>query len=132
MIDGNDLSNDEILAILKLQMGDEDREQLEVMLKKGCSTQEIIEHFMNRDVSDEETPEKTMFEKKMEELMDGKSLSDEQILDLMKHELDNDSVAQMEQMLERGYTKEDVIKYFMKHGDDRNDFVQEMKKITSE
>merc|ERR1740123_109159 len=54
MIDGNDLSNDEILAILKLQMGDEDREQLDVMLKKGCSTQEIIEHFMNRDVSDEE------------------------------------------------------------------------------
>merc|ERR1719420_2320617 len=130
MIDGNDLSNDEILAILKLQMGDEDREQLEVMLKKGCSTQEIIEHFMNRDVSDEETAEKTMFEKKMEELMDGKSLSDEQILDLMKHELDNDSVSQMEQMLKKGYTKEDVIKYFMKHGDDRNDFVQEMKKIT--
>jgi len=130
MIEGNNLSNEEILAILKLQMGDEDRQQLDVMLKKGCSTQEIIEHFMNRDVSDEETHEKTMFEKKMEELMDGKSLSDEQILDMMKHELDNDSVAQMEQMLQKGYTKEDVIKYFMKHGDDRNDFVQEMKKIT--
>jgi len=130
MIDGNNLSNEEILAILKLQMGDEDRQQLDVMLKKGCSTQEIIEHFMNRDVSDEETYEKTMFEKKMEELMSGKTLSDEQILDLMKHELDNDSVAQMEQMLQKGYTKEDVIKYFMKHGDDRNDFVQEMKKIT--
>ena len=130
MIDGNNLSNEEILAILKLQMGDEDRLQLEDMLRRGCSTQEIIEHFMNRDVSDEEIHEKTMFEKKMEELMSGKSLSDEQILDLMKHELDNDSVAQMEQMLQRGYTKEDVIKYFMKHGDDRNDFVQEMKKIT--
>merc|ERR1740128_84084 len=62
--------------------------------------------------------------------MDGKDLSDEQILDLMKHELDNDSLAQMEQMLQKGYTKEDVIKYFMKHGDDRNDFVNEMKKIT--
>merc|ERR1711892_69573 len=130
MIEGNNLSNEEILAILKLQMGDEDRQQLEVMLKKGCSTQEIIEHFMNRDVSDEETNEKTLFEKKMDELMDGKDLSDEQILDLMKHELDNDSVAQMEQMLQKGYTKEDVIKYFMKHGDDRNDFVNEMKKIT--
>merc|ERR1712055_505783 len=33
-------------------------------------------------------------------------------------------------MLQKGYTKEDVIKYFMKHGDDRNDFVNEMKKIT--
>jgi len=130
MIDGNNLSNEEILAILKLQMGDEDRQQLEMMLKSGCSTQEIIEHFMNRDVSDEELYEKTMFEKKMEELMSGKTLSDEQILDLMKHELDNDSVEQMEQMLQKGYTKEDVIKYFMKHGDDRNDFVQEMKKVT--
>lgn len=130
MIDGNNLSNEEILAILKLQMGEEDRLQLDEMLKKGCSTQEIIEHFMNRDISDEEIHEKTMFEKKMEELMSGKTLSDEQILDLMKHELDNDSVAQMEQMLLKGYTKEDVIKYFMKHGDDKNDFVQEMKKIT--
>merc|ERR1719397_1207749 len=83
-IEGNNLSNDEILAILQLSMGDEDRQQLDVMLKKGCSTQEIIEHFMNRDVSDEETHEKTMCEKKMEELMDGKSLSDEQILDMMK------------------------------------------------
>merc|ERR1719422_2218673 len=101
MIDGNNLSNEEILAILKLQMGEEDRLQLDEMLKKGCSTQEIIEHFMNRDVSDEETYEKTMFEKKMEELMSGKTLSDEQILDLMKHELDNDSVAQMEQMFEK-------------------------------
>merc|ERR1719167_778615 len=73
---------------------------------------------------------KKVTRKKMEELMSGKTLSDEQILDLMKHELDNDSVAQMEQMLQKGYTKEDVIKYFMKHGDDRNDFVQEMKKIT--
>jgi len=130
MIEGNNLSNEEILAILKLQMGDEDRQQLEVMLKKGCSTQEIIDHFVNRDVSDEELNEKTLFEKKMEELMDGQDLSNEQILDLMKHELDNDSIAQMEQMLQKGYTKEDVIKYFMKHGDDRNDFVQEMKRLT--
>merc|ERR1719308_85048 len=64
--------------------------------------------------------------------MDGKDLSDEQILDLMKHELDNDSVIQMNQMLQRGYTKEDVIKYFMKHGDDRNDFVNEMKKLAGD
>merc|ERR1711915_409451 len=34
MIDGNNLSNEEILAILKLQMGDEDRQQMEVMLNK--------------------------------------------------------------------------------------------------
>merc|ERR1712183_1104155 len=51
MIDGNNLSNEEILAILKLQMGDEDRQQLDEMIKKGCSSQEIIEHFINRDVS---------------------------------------------------------------------------------
>jgi hypothetical protein len=35
-------------------------------------------------------------------------------------------------MLKKGYTKDDVIKYFMKHGDDRNDFVQEMKKLTDQ
>merc|ERR1719342_583991 len=86
---------------------------------------------MNRDVSDEETYEKTMFEKKMEELIGGKTLDSDQVLDLMMNELDDESVIQMNQMLKKGYTKEDVIKYFMKHGDDRNDFVNEMKKITS-
>merc|ERR1711936_810210 len=57
-IEGNNLSNDEILAILQLSMGAEDRAQLDLMLKRGCSTQEIIEHFMNRDVSDEETEQR--------------------------------------------------------------------------
>merc|ERR1719309_1344671 len=129
-IEGNNLSNEEILAILQLSMGDEDRAQLDIMIKKGCSTREIIEHFMNRDVSDEEV-EKTLFQKKMDELMGGKTLDSDQVLDLMMNELDDESVIQMNQMLKKGYTKEDVIKYFMKHGDDRNDFVNEMKKITS-
>merc|ERR1719341_2128463 len=62
--------------------------------------------------------------------MVGKNLDSDQVLDLMMNELDDESVIQMNQMLQRGYTKEDVIKYFMKHGDDRNDFVNEMKKIT--
>jgi len=130
-IEGHNLSNDEILAILQLSMGDEDRAQLDLMIKKGCSTQEIIEHFMNRDVSDEET-EKTLFQKKMDELIGGKDLDCDQVLDLMMNELDDESVIQMNKMLQRGYTKEDVIKYFMKHGDDRNDFVNEMKKLAGD
>jgi len=129
MIDGNNLSNEEILAILKLQMGDEDKLQLEAMLKKGCSAQEIIEHFMHRDVSDEET-EQTLFEKKISDLTEGKDLSNDDILKIMKSELDDESINQMEAMLSKGYTQDDVIKYFMKHGDERNDFVQEMKKLT--
>ena len=107
------------------------RAQLDLMLKRGCSAQEIIEHFMNRDVSDEET-EKTLFQKKMDELMGGKTLDSDQVLDLMMNELDDESVIQMNQMLKKGYTKEDVIKYFMKHGDDRNDFVNEMKKLAGD
>ena len=87
------------------------RAQLDLMLKRGCSAQEIIEHFMNRDVSDEET-EKTLFQKKMDELMGGKNLDSDQVLDLMMNELDDESVIQMNQMLKKGYTKEDVIKYF--------------------
>lgn len=131
MISGHNLSNEEILAILKLQMGDDDRAQLENMFKRGCSTQEIIEHFMNRDISDDEA-ENTMFEKKIYEMIEGKNLSKDEILDLMRSELDDDSVQQLDLMLKKGYTKDDVIKYFMKHGDDRNDFVQEMKKLTDQ
>jgi len=129
MIDGNNLSNEEILAILKLQMGDEDKAQLELMIKQGCSPTEIINHFMNRDVSDDEG-EMTLFEKKMYDLMDGKNMSNEDILDMMKNELDDESVQQMDEMLKKGYSKEDVIKYFMKHGDKNNEFAQEMKALT--
>jgi hypothetical protein len=89
------------------------RAQLDLMIKKGCSTQEIIEHFMNRDVSDEEGDEKTLFQKKMDELIGGKKLDSDQVLDLMMNELDDESVIQMNKMLQKGYTKEDVIKYFM-------------------
>jgi len=129
MIENNNLSNEEILAILKLQMGDEDKAQLEKMIKQGCSPSEIINHFMTRDVSDDEG-EPTLFEKKMNELIDGKNLSNDEILELMKNELDDESVTQMEEMLMKGYTKEDVIKYFMKHGDKNNEFALEMKALT--
>merc|ERR1711962_1922260 len=114
-IEGNNLSNEEILAILQLSMGDEDRAQLDLMIKKGCSNQEIIEHFMNRDVSDEET-EKTLFQKKIHELIGDKELDQDQVLDLMMNELDDESVIQMNKMLEKGYTESDVIEHFLING----------------
>ena len=131
MIDGNDLSNEEILAILKLQMGDEDRVQLEQMIKKGCSAQEIIEHFMNRDVSDDEA-EPTLFEKRIKDMMGDKDMTSDEIISLIMSELDDESVKQLSDMLKKGYTKEDVIKYFMKHGDERNEFVQEMRNLAGD
>ena len=131
MIDGNDLSNEEILAILKLQMGDEDRVQLEQMIKKGCSAQEIIEHFMNRDVSDDEA-EPTLFEKRIKDMMGDKDMTSDEIISLIKSELDDESLKQLSDMLKKGYTKEDVIKYFMKHGDERNEFLQEMRNLAED
>ena len=130
MIDENNLSNDEILAILRLQMGEEDKIQLEMMMNKGCSAKEIIEHFMNRDVSSDEDGEPSLFKKKIADLTEGKNVSNQDIIDIMRSELDDESLNQMENMLKKGYTQEDVIKYFMKHGDERNEFVQEMKKLT--
>merc|ERR1712088_1229864 len=109
-IEGNNLSNDEILAILQLSMGDEDRAQLDLMLKRGCSTQEIIEHFMKHG------DDRNDFVNEMKKLAGDKNMSKDEILDLMKSKLGVMSQRKMEDMIREGYSAEEIIQHLMTHG----------------
>merc|ERR1712179_576543 len=110
-----DMSQEEIIDMLRSELGSEDKAQLEKMLKNGCSIQEVIDHFLNRGQSGEEYSDKTEFQSKIEELLEGKNLSDDEILALMRSQVDDETKAEIKAMLEKGYSKKDVINHLMKN-----------------
>merc|ERR1711941_8612 len=110
-----DMSPTEILETLRSELGAEDKAQLEKMLKNGCSMQEVIDHFLNRGQAEEENSEKTEFQAKIEELLQGKNLSDDEVLALMRSQVDEETKAEIKAMLEKGYSKKDVINHLMKY-----------------
>merc|ERR1711879_1043795 len=110
-----DMSPTETLETLRSELGAEDKAQLEKMLKNGCSMQEVIDHFLNRGQAEEENSEKTEFQAKIEELLQGKNLSDDEVLALMRSQVDEETKAEIKAMLEKGYSKKDVINHLMKN-----------------
>merc|ERR1712227_1090806 len=110
-----DLSPEQKLDLLKSQLGAEDKAQLERMLRNGCSVQEVIDHFINRGHDNDSSDEKTEFQSKIEELLEGKNLSDDEILALMRSQVDDETKSEIKAMLEKGYSKKDVINHLMKN-----------------
>merc|ERR1712106_572096 len=108
-----DLSQEEIIDMLKSELSSEDKSQLEKMLKNGCSMQEVIDHFLNRG-NESDSEEKTEFQARMEEMLEGKNLNEDEILALMRSQVDDETKAEIKAMLEKGYTKQDVINHLMK------------------
>ena len=100
--------------MLKSELGSEDKAQLEKMLKSGCSMQEVIEHFLNRG-NESDSEEKTEFQTRMEEMMEGKNLNEDEILALMRSQVDDETKAEIKAMLDKGYTKQDVINHLLKN-----------------
>merc|ERR1712042_106538 len=97
-----DMSPEEIIDMLKSELGSDDKAQLEKMLKSGCSMQEVIAHFLNRG-NESDTEEKTEFQTRMEEMMEGKNLNDDE------------TKAEIKAMLDKGYSKQDVINHLLKN-----------------
>merc|ERR1712179_538844 len=109
-----DMSQEEIIDMLRSELGSEDKAQLEKMLKSGCSMQEVIEHFLNRG-NESDSEEKTEFQTRMEEMMEGKNLNEDEILALMRSQVDDETKAEIKAMLDKGYTKQDVINHLLKN-----------------
>merc|ERR1719369_2620859 len=80
MEEKKDMSPEEVVNMLRDELGEEDKKQMEKMLKSGCSMQEVMDHFMNRGM-EEPTDEKTEFQKKMEQMMEGKNLNEDEVPD---------------------------------------------------
>merc|ERR1719312_2098649 len=107
-------STEDVFNIMKSQLGAEDQKKIEEMLKKGMTMDQIINHFMKGGM--DEVQEETEFTKKMKELIGGKNLSEEEMLELMKSQLGEGSKAELEAMLAQGFSLQEVMDHFMKHG----------------
>ena len=104
------------LEALREALEDTDRAQMEQMLKAGCSIEEVVAHFSSRGIkaSGSDTPSELAMV--IRRLSEGKELSSEEMLSLIKEQLSEEGCGVMEQMLSKGYSQEDIIQHFMNNG----------------
>merc|ERR1712042_196539 len=57
--------------------------------------------------------------------MGGKNMTPEEFLHLIEEQLDDEAKQKMEEMLSKGYTKQDVINHFMKNAKTREEQMRE-------
>merc|ERR1711874_127544 len=109
------LSAEQMMDLIKSQLDPAGQIQLDEMVRCGCSHDEVIQHFMNRE-KNKKGQKRNEFGRKIYELTKGKKLTKKELIMLMKNHLDQDSLAKMEEMLKKGFPIEDVIDYFLKNG----------------
>jgi hypothetical protein len=103
---GRKLSSDQMLQLIKEQLGESGREQMEKMLKTGMTPEDVISHFMTEGKTEEE--EHRQIGLKLAELSRGRKLSSEEKFDLLSGHLGRADKAQMDQMLKNGCSVEEV------------------------
>merc|ERR1711915_1150628 len=113
LIDVKSMTDSKIIEIMNSVLGQFDKTQVEDMLKRGCSTPEVVDLFCNRG---KKTSQKTEFAARMERLLEGKCLDPQDIIELMKENLDDESKESIGVLLDKGYTLQDVIEHLLKNG----------------
>ena len=125
MLNDPNASTEDVFNTMRAQLSDSDQAKVDEMLKKGMSMNDIINHFMKGGM--DEVQEDNEFTRKMKELIGGKDLNDEELLELMKSQLGDGSKAELEAMLAEGYSLQEVMDHFMKHGKTQEEEKEELK-----
>ena len=109
-------------------MSDEEIEWLNSMQKSKYTIEDIIKYFMKnakgRKVSE--------LEIEMRELIEKGTLSEQEILDILKSKLGPRSCEELEELLESGMAKSEIIKVMLKNGKTADMEQQEMKDIIND
>ena len=113
LINVHTMSDDKIIDIMKSVLGPFDKSQVEEMLRRGCQTPEIVQLFLNRGKN---PAKKTEFAARMERLLNGQLLPPQEVLEIMRENLDDVSKEEIDQLLSKGYTVQDVIEHMFKTG----------------
>merc|ERR1711994_1038979 len=87
LFDDQEMSDEDKITMLEKQLNNEDQAQMAEMLRRGCSIEEVIGHFMSRSESPDK--EKSDFAKNIEKLIEGKDLSVDDVLQLIEDQLDD-------------------------------------------
>ena len=131
----NDMSEEQVLKMMRTQLGAAGCQELEEMLRRGCSLNEILDNFLHKPSELEPKEDETEFAKKIKQLMGDKTLNCEQMIALIKSELDPASQTQLDEMLRCGCSQDEVIQHFMnreknKKGQKRNEFGRKIYELT--
>merc|ERR1719427_1415041 len=112
MIEGKNMTPEEILHLIEEQLDDEAKQKMEEMLSKGYTKQDVINHFMKNAKTKEEQMRETA--DKIKALMNDENMSDQNKLEILRNQLSKEDLAQMEEMLKDGGSLEDVMQQMLK------------------
>merc|ERR1712106_74384 len=112
---GQSLSTDQILSLIEDQISEDGKAQMADMLKKGYSKEDVINHFMNNGKTVGEEHKETA--RKLSLLIDVDSMSNEEMVSLMKEQLSPTDKKLMEEMIKQGKSIKDIVKHFIERAD---------------
>merc|ERR1719186_227891 len=112
---GQSLSTDQILSLIEDQISEDGKAQMADMLKKGYSKEDVINHFMNNGKTLGEEHKETA--RKLSLLIDVDSMSNEEMVSLMKEQLSPTDKKLMEEMIKQGKSIKDIVKHFIERAD---------------
>ena len=105
---GQLLSDEDMLRLLRQQLGPKSREQLEEMLRKGASVSEMIKYFMeNGKTPDQENEE---LRQKMKKILSEGNLSPESILSALEMDLTETEKQKLNELIQQGLTTDEILK----------------------
>ena len=132
MLNDPNTSTEDVFNMLRGQLGAEDKAKIDELLNSGMSMEEIVRQFTEGGIENVQNQTKNSdLSKKFTEIIGGKNLSSEEKLKLFKDQLGHQSKAELEEMLAKGYTMEEAMDYMMRHGKTKDQEEKEEKELQS-
>merc|ERR1711892_1014758 len=126
---GRKLSNEEILELLKDNLGNSGKEQMESMVARGVPLEDVISHFMEFGKTEEEENKELRDQLERNDLS---KLSQAEKQDFLSKVLSHTNKKEMEQVLKYGFSIDDVIEHFQvkSQGIEETELVKTIKKLS--
>ena len=112
LIGGKNVPQDEMLTLLRTQLGSKSIEKLELMLKQGYSLHEVIDYFMKNGKTDEE--EKEELKMKMKKILSDGSLSPDEALSMLENDLTEHEKQKLNELIQQGLSTQEILKELLK------------------
>merc|ERR1711915_404169 len=112
---GKALNVDQMLSLIEQQLSEDGKNELAEMLKKGYSKQDVINHFMNNGKTAQEEQIETA--NKLSVLINTDTMSDDEMVAILREQLSPSDKQIMEDMLHEGKHVKDIVNHFIERID---------------
>ena len=148
VLNRSDLNSEEKLDILQSNLSEQDRKLVEAMIKSGMSVDDVVRQMVDNKMIQGGIPSEgtlkhdkidslnlldieTEFAQRIRELVGDKSIDDNELFLIIDENLNEAEKARLNDMMSNGYSKTDIIKYFLKYAEGRivSEFEKEIKSL---